>query len=443
MQASVSTERNGWPLWQLWTVAFLIRLAGVGLDVLFIPEHLVATDTSLAYYPIARNLAQGNGYRVDGDPLAATRIAPLLPLWLSVLMRAAGDDLPLWLPGIFNAAFRAAGVVLLYQMTRSSFGTRAAWWSVWLYLLDPWETLWVGYVLKESLAVPLFLLAVWLLGRLAYRPSAWRAWTAGGAIGLATLARFPSLILGLVAGFIFLLAWRELASKRGTALCRGGLLIGQVVLACGLVLLPWVLFTRQVVGQPVLSSHFAGRYFYTSNGPGVEMNREGYTEPKGIDQAQLEQLEREKPSWEKEGYLFRVAFHHVLTHPRDAWHGVCSKFINTWRPTFENALRREGQVLGMPYSLLNWLILGVPYCLLLAVSLAGVVFAACKRLPCLLLGAPLLFMVGAHLVFWGEIRNRQYMMPLLYAFGGLALAQLAAWFEPRNPVTFSAEGRTE
>src|SRR5205807_287761 len=61
-------------------------------------------------------------------------------------------------------------------------------------------------------------------------------------------------------------------------------------------------------------------------------------------------------------------------------------------------------------------------CVLMALSLSGMVEASRERIPCLPLTAPLAVLGAVHLAFYGEIRNRQYLTPLLYAFGGLALA---------------------
>ena len=36
------------------------------------------------------------------------------------------------------------------------------------------------------------------------------------------------------------------------------------------ILSPWLICNWMRVGQPILSFHFAGQYFYTSNGPGIE-----------------------------------------------------------------------------------------------------------------------------------------------------------------------------
>src|SRR5437867_5039578 len=111
-------------------------------------RFLLPDDTRSVYLPIARSLPAGLGYRLDGDAVEASRIAPLLPLWLSLLMRVCGGDMPVWLIGLFNAAFRAAACVLLYRLTRRYFGERAARAAALLYLIDPWEWLWVGYVAK-------------------------------------------------------------------------------------------------------------------------------------------------------------------------------------------------------------------------------------------------------------------------------------------------------
>jgi hypothetical protein len=125
----------------------------------------------------------------------------------------------------------------------------------------------------------------------------------------------------------------------------------------------------------------------------------------------LAEADREQPPWEREGSLFRRTLGHILTHPGELAERVGARVMNTWRPTFAGGSAR------------NWVVLGVPYCLLLALSLAGIAVVAWRRVPCPALAAATIALIGMHLVFWGEIRNRQYMMPLLYAFGGAAVAR--------------------
>ena len=57
---------------------------------------------------------------MGGNP--DSTIPPLFPCWLAVLMQAAGPELPLWLPGLFHAAFRATAVVLVYLLGHRYFG---------------------------------------------------------------------------------------------------------------------------------------------------------------------------------------------------------------------------------------------------------------------------------------------------------------------------------
>jgi len=400
-----------WFLWKLWAAAFLARLAGVGLGMFLFPEWLIPPDTDSAYLPIARNLAAGLGYQT-GPSINAT-IPPLLPCWLALLMQATGPELPIWLFGLFSAAFRAGGLVLVYLLGQRYFGPRTGFLGALLYLLDPWEAFWAGFVIKEQLAVPLFLLAVWLLGRLDDQRSILFACAAGAVIGLATLARFPAGGLWVVA-FLLVFRLRQLP---------GGWCWGNLRRAAGLylcltlsmlaVLSPWLVRNWILVGQPVLSYHFAGQYFYTSNGPGIEMEKDGYYSPKGIDGGLLGEAYATRPPWQKEGYLFSYTLNYIVNHPGETLQRVLTKAINMWQPTFAGS------------SLRNWLFLGIPYCAEMLFCLAGLWIAWRQRLPCPAVLIPLLFFFVVHLVFWGEIRNRQYLTPLLFVFGGLALDRLS------------------
>lgn len=395
-------------LWKLWLAAFLVRLVGVGLGLLFFPGWLVPPDTKGLYFPIARSLAQGTGYQAGDDPVEASRAAPLLPCLLALEMRLAGPDLPLWVPGIVNAACRAAGVVLIYLLAGRYFGPRAGLAAALLYLLDPWEAFWAGFVLKEPLGVPLFLLAVWLLSRLDDERSLRWACIAGAGIGLATLARFPNSALWVAAGL--LLAFGALRSRSWAGWRSAAALLGCLTGTMLAVLSPWLLRNWSVVGQPVLSPHFAGQKFYTSNGPGIEMQQDGYYMPRGIDEERLQRAQEEQPPWQREGQLFSSTLGHIVAHPGEWLERIRTKLVNMWQPTYSRS------------SLRNWLVLGLPYCVWMCVSLAGLGLALWRRVPCRALLIPLVLFFCIHLVFWGEIRNRQYLTPLLFAFGGLALS---------------------
>lgn len=397
-------------LWKLWLAAFLARLIGVGLGMWLYPGWLVPPDTAGAYLPVARSLAAGHGYQT-GPGAFNTTIPPLLPCWLALLMQATGPDLPVWLPGIFNAVFRAAGVVLVYLLGQRYFGHRVGLLGALVYLCDPWEAFWAGLVMKEPLAVPLFLLTVWLLSRLDDRRSVGLACAAGATAGLATLARFPCAGL-LPAAFLVLMRPGSLPAGRRLASAGRALgLFACLAAAMLAVLSPWLVRNWMLVGQPILSEHFAGQYMYTGNGPGIQMEQDGYYMPKGIgEQAPGEAYA--KPPWAKEAHLFSWTLEYLVTHPGEALKRLLSKVVNMWRPTFAGSSPR------------NLVLLAVPYCLEMALALAGLVIAGWRRLACPAVWIPLAFFVCVHLAFWGEIRNRQYLTPLLFVFAGLALDRL-------------------
>jgi 4-amino-4-deoxy-L-arabinose transferase-like glycosyltransferase len=395
-------------------VAFVVRLAGVGLGLALFPNWLIPNDTASSNLPIARSLAAGKGYQMGDDSesafRAATRLPPVLPCWLALVVCLAGDDPPLWLLGVGNAAFRAGAVVLVYLLARRCFGHRAALFGAGLYLLDPWEWFWVGYVMKEPLAVPLFLLAVWLVARCAEWLTPGRALAAGAAIGLATLARFANLALAVAAGLVLATALFRARRGRWEWVGRAAGLFACLLAGLLVVLSPWLIRNWRLFGQPIFSPNYAGQYFYTSNGPGIEMVRSGYYSPQGIDPTFLKGVTA--PPWEVEGHYFTKTLHHLGQHPGEAVRRLGVKLVNMWQPTF------AGSSVG------NWLALGLPYVAGMAVCLFGVALAVGGRKRGLVLLAPVLVLVGVHLVYWGEIRNRQYLTPLLFAFGGLALSKV-------------------
>src|SRR5262249_319527 len=146
--------------------------------------------------------------------------------------------------------------------------------------------------------------AVWLLSRLADQRSLLSACAAGAAIGLATLARFPSGALWIAALLLLLCTrplpgtsrWRAWRRAAGLQVCLTGAMLA--------VLFPWILRNWMLWGQPILTPHFVGQYFYTSNGPGIEMERDGYYSPQEINYPPPERPEQVQKPWSSERFLF-------------------------------------------------------------------------------------------------------------------------------------------
>ncbi len=399
------------PGWTVWCAFLLTRLGAVAIGVIFFARFLEASDTRGIYYPIAQTLAAGDGYRLLESHYTATRVAPLFPVWLAFWVSLCGGPPPLWLSGCCNAVFRATAALLAFRICERYFGRRAAGGAAFLYLVDPWEALWVGYVLKESLALPLFLLGIWMLSRMLDRPVPPQAFLAGAAIGLATLARYPNGSLWLSALLIVGHLSRRAGGSVTSRLRQAGVLAGCVTAGMLLSLSPWLIRNWRVTGYPVLSTEFIGRYFYTSNQLGKVHETGGYADGQGLDFDLIMATERKRQVLESETSMLALTLKGLARRPTDFLLRIGAKLVNMWRPTFGVA------------SLRNSLMLGAPYVLLMALSLAGMWIARQQRLPCAPIIVPLMVLFLIHLVFWAEIRNRQYLTPLLYCFGGLFLAQ--------------------
>ncbi len=407
MQTRASTavsETSARMLITVAAIALLVRLGGMILSQRLMP--VIAADTG-TYISVARSIAAGEGFSLDGSRYEASRIPPLFPLWLAALMQLTGSEgmPPLWIIGLGNVLLRTAGVVAVCVITSRYFGLHAAAGAAALYIIDPWEAMWVGYVLKESLAVALVLFAIWLLARADDRSEPRDYALAGAAIGIATLARWASGALWIAA---LILIWGRRHPIGEPRRMRATLALSVAMLA---VLSPWLARNWRVTGQPVLSPHFVGQKLYTSNGPGVQQVTDGYYAPQGVNSKLIRGTPEQKAKpFNKDASLGRMTVGYMLQNPGELPRRIWSKLINMWRPTFE------------VHSTRNMIVLGIPYVLLMLISVIGLATAVRRRTSCAALAAPLVVFFLIHLVFRGEIRNRQFLMPLLYTFGGLAIA---------------------
>ena len=377
-------------------IAFAVRICGVVLSQRMMP--VVAADTT-TYMSVARNLVAGNGFMLGTSALEGARIPPVFPIWLATLIRISGDPVPLWLIGIGNALFRAIACVALFAVTSRYFGRSAAVGAAVVYLIDPWESLWVGYVLKESIGIAFLLLSVWLLTRALDRQTIAGFVAAGALIGLATLTRWANGALWLAA-LILLLGrahrWRNVAVLSVTMLA---------------VLSPWLVRNWRVTGQPVLSPHFVGQKLYTSNDPDVEEVTDGYYAPRGVDERVINgSPAQQRRPFDRDLAMGKLTIRHLRDDPGAIPRRLWAKIVNMWRPTFR------------VHSRANLILLAIPYCVLMLLSLAGIAMVIVRRIPCPVLCVTLGVLLLIHLLFRGEIRNRQYLTPLFYAFAGVTIS---------------------
>ena len=204
------------------------------------------------YDLIAKNLDEGNGYRVDPAMGYTMLREPGYPLLLAVIFKLAGYGIQQARVVCVLLAFGAA--LILLRLTRKITGdAMTALAAALLFLLYP------GVLVAEARAgieVPSIftvLLFMLVLYSAVEKGSLWRYWVAGLLLGAAVLVRSEVLLFPLLLLVYLLLAARGWV-ERGKVVERIAVLaVGAVV-----VISPWVTRNYLLVHQFVPTATVAG-----------------------------------------------------------------------------------------------------------------------------------------------------------------------------------------
>jgi 4-amino-4-deoxy-L-arabinose transferase-like glycosyltransferase len=207
-------------------------------------DHPVVSD-AVSYDTMGWNLAQGRGLSLSTEPPYAPTMfrEPLYPAFLSVIYRAAGhrpEVVPYWQIPLFIVI-----CWLAYALGAQWGGRRVGWWSGMLTAVFPVLANYPSYVLTETLFTLLVVASVGACCRAwATRRAGW--WAAAGLLqGLAALCRAvmaPAAVLVALAALVI----RDEAYPRRRRLPH----LAVSLLACGLVVAPWILRNQRLFGVP-------------------------------------------------------------------------------------------------------------------------------------------------------------------------------------------------
>ncbi len=149
---------------------------------------------------------------------------------------------------IINLVAGIASIVLVYAIARRIANERTGLIAAALVAFWPNLIFHTAVALSETLFIALMLLTIWLAlkvpraGRSLARPAA-----VGAALGLAVLVRpvaLPMIAALALAWLIAGVGWREVLLRTGA-----------VIVACILVLVPWIMRNEIVMGSAVLSTN--------------------------------------------------------------------------------------------------------------------------------------------------------------------------------------------
>ncbi|MBC7224402.1 MAG: glycosyltransferase family 39 protein, partial [Anaerolineae bacterium] len=286
---------------------------------------------ALTYDALGWNLAAGHGYVLEpGGPPTALR-GPVYPLFLAGVYALFGHR--------YGAVYAAQVLVdmgalaLTYALAWQVYRRRevATLAAVGYALYLPFA-LQVGQVMTETVFTALLLLGIWAFFAAVDRAPGWRAaglqGAAGVALGLASLTRPAGLV---VAGSLAVaLCWLVRPWKR--AVLQGAALL----VAFGLVLLPWTWRNWALFGVLVPTSTLGGVNLYIGN---YSLEREAYLAAHSAEETRrmlilTRALEMERAPWMNEAQLdlaFRErALALIRAHPWRYVHLSANRFLRLW-----------------------------------------------------------------------------------------------------------------
>ncbi len=333
----------------------------------------------------------------------------------------------------------AASTLLVLALGRAWFGPRAGQAAAWLFAFYPNLVAFTHYLFSETLFVFLLLAGLLALARRERPPGPRAAVLAGALLGLAALTRAALLYFVPVLSAWLLLVHR---ARRRAALTAAGL----VLVAAGLVILPWTIRNTLLHGGLVLIETNSAYNLWRGNGPGAFERRSDPAiphypwpfdglplSPVGnrharilIEDARRELGRTELSDRDVVGYARAAAWREVRSDPTTFVLRIVPRLVDMWNPT--SFLVRHlhvgayGTVPRLAAFLVAWAAV-LAYLAAAALALAGAWLE--RRNPATgLIALIVLFYSAISAVSFGLTRFRLPLEPLLLLLAGPALAAL-------------------
>jgi len=400
----------------MFAVAFAVRGAYAYLAV---GRNARPFSDAITYHEVARNLATLGRFAVGDGPVRPTAfIPPVMPFLTSLVYRVTG---PSYFAGILlQCALGALVPLAVVRLGAALYDSRVGRAAGWLSVFHPILISFSGYMLTEASFTLTLTIAVLASVEWAIRPTGKRALAAGAGWGLATLTRPTVLIYPAI---IILWGWACLHDRIPLrAYARQAILIG----GCAAVLIaPWTLRNAVVMDAFIPVTTGAGNALFDSNNPAKwndSVRTGGACQITGLDPYASKARGLSEVATDKLWRAEAVAF--LRAHIREWPEMAVAKVARFWR------LSNEGQIWaerGSPLirfvrsvdPLLCWSIIVLPLAVWgLIRSLRGPLGRIRWLLP-----ITILFFTALAAVFWGGLRPRVPIEPLV------ALLATAGFFD--------------
>ena len=384
----------------VFAAALLVRLLWVAIQWMRHGAALEFDDERL-HWQMAVNLVERWDF-VSSDGRHVARM-PIYPMFLS-LWAGLGSSSVL-LARIAQCVIGAAAAAIGCAFVRRKIGERPAVVAGVLLAVDPYAIFFCNLLLTEVLFILIAVgltAASWRLINNADRPGF--ANTLGVALlGAAAIMTRPSSLAWIVLLWVLLLT---LDRFRGRTLRR----VGVCVLVFGVLMLPWGLRNRAVVGSPAWLSANGGVTLYDAQGPQADGSG---------DQSFLLQIEeiRGLGEVERDRVLYRLALAQMRSDPARVLKLAWVKFKRTWSLT-PNFSEYSGGATALVSAAFT------STALLLALIGVWRVFRV-RPAWVLLLVLPVVCFTLLHCVFIGSLRYRIPLMPFVEMLGAATVVTIA------------------
>lgn len=395
------------------TSLWLFSIIGIGLALrmaaILLFNHAPESD-ELAYQSMARNLLLGNGVIDQMGNRAMYNVG--YPLFvLSPMFALFGENL--FPVRLLNALLGGAAIALCYATAREAgAGKAGSLLAALIWALYLPANVYVVYLAKENLMIPLMLGVIWCALRMLKTPSFGIALVCGLLLGLLALTGNAALVLILPVAFVLLVASISLERKFA--------LLILIVSSAALVTAPWLLRNSRELGAAVLNTNGGFNLYLGNNASATGMFMSITDTPRG---SSWESLRRQGEVQASEA-LKRDAITWIKENPATFLALAAKKAVYFWTPPLHQGKGAPSRGESALRSL--W---AIQFIVLVAAALASLLFAKGSR-HTVVLWLAIGSYTAVHMLFYVIFRYREPIMPIIGMLSALTLVSLWSRMRP-------------